>query len=352
LAEIILQKPGININKVDAQGRSSLYYAMENNNQEVVRMLLAQENLELENLDERERSVLMGAINKQHVECIRIFLSDQRCTASLVNRKDDLASSALMSAIMITNSVIVRMILDFPGADPNITDNYGYTPLMHILSVDDNNYEAENILKLLLMNQGTKLDCMVEGQTALDQCRNERNIKLFTADPRCTPELLNHKDKETGETNLTKAVKSERIENVKVFVNHPDIDCNAGNPLVYAMVENLPDILSVLLSNKTVEFNIGEALITTCHRNYYQIVKQITQDQRCTRDILNYQNTLGETALMTAVAYGHTEILELLVRLPGVDFSLKNMEGKTAMDLAKKSFYETCARILEEKQSG
>ena len=136
-----------------------------------------------------------------------------------------------------------------------------------------------------------------------------------------------------------------------MFVNHPDVDCNTGNPLVYAMVENLPDILSVLLNNKTLVFNIGEALITACHRNYYQIVKQITQDQRCTRDILNTQNMLGETALMTAVAYGHTEILEFLVSLPGVDFSLRNMAGKTAMDLAKKSFYETCAKLLEEKQS-
>ena len=202
------------------------------------------------------------------------------------------------------------------------------------------------------MHQGTKLDCVVEGQTALDQCRNERSIKLIIADPRCTPKLLNHKNKDTGETYLTKAVKSEMIANVKVFANHPDMDCNSGNPLVYAMVENLPDILCVLLINKTVEFNIGDALITACHRNYYQVVKQVTEDQRCTEDILNNQNKLGETALMTAVAYGHTEILQLLVSLPGVDFSLKNIAGETAMDLAKKSFYETCARILEEKQSG
>merc|ERR1719317_720049 len=79
----------------------------------------------------------------------------------------------------------------------------------------------------------------------------------------------------------------------------------------------------------TVEFDIGEALITACHRNYSQVVKQITQDQRCTRDILNKQNILGETALMTTVAYGHTEILELLVSLPGIDFSLRNIGRKT-----------------------
>ena len=130
------------------------------------------------------------------------------------------------------------------------------------------------------------------------------------------------------------------------------MDSNAGNPLVHAMLENLPDILSLLLKNKTIEFDVGDALITACHRNYYQIVEQVTQDQRCTNDLLNHQNMLGETALMTAVAYEHTEILQLLVSLPGIDFSLKNMVGKTAMDLAKKSFYETCARILEEKQSG
>ena len=60
----------------------------------------------------------------------------------------------------------------------------------------------------------------------------------------------------------------------------------------------------------------------------------------------------GETALMTAVAYEHTGIVELLAHLPGVDITLQNKAGKTALDLAKESFHDICTKILNEKQTG
>ena len=55
---------------------------------------------------------------------------------------------------------------------------------------------------------------------------------------------------------------------------------------------------------------------------------------------------------MTAVAYEHTGIVELLAHLPGVDITLQNKAGKTALDLAKESFHDICTKILNEKQTG
>merc|ERR1739838_1135948 len=45
---------------------------------------------------------------------------------------------------------------------------------------------------------------------------------------------------------------------------------------------------------------------------------------------LNKRNRLGETALMTVIIYGHLEIVELLVQLPGwhrIDYAAENKNG-------------------------
>jgi len=358
IAKILLQQPGIDVNYVDGcTGYSPLFNAMFHNHPELVRLLLELENLSLK---DENKTILVETCKQEHAECVHIFLGDKRCNADIVNEKNEIGDSALMCAVKNGNSLIVRMILDFPGADPNIMDRYGVTPLLYIMKSGKSlgyipypSYEAENILKLLLRNKRTKLDCTtVEGETALDKCDDAELVKLITADARCTPDLLNHKTGDTGETFLTRAVKSGLIEVVKVLVNHPDIDCNTGNTLAYAMERNLPDMLSVLLTNPVLVLNVGDALITACRHNYIQCVRQLVLDRRCSPEVLNRKNDMyGETALMTAVAYEHTEIVELLAGLPGIDFSLENKAGKTVMDLAKESFHNTCVKILKGKQS-
>merc|ERR1711892_863 len=96
------------------------------------------------------------------------------------------------------------------------------------------------------------------------------------------------------------------------------MDCNTGNPLLYAMEENLTDILPILLENQTIRFDIGNGLITLCKNNSFDCVQVFIRDDRCTPDILNKKNCLGGTALMTAIIYGHLEIVELLAKLPGL----------------------------------
>ena len=132
------------------------------------------------------------------------------------------------------------------------------------------------------------------------------------------------------------------IEVVKVLINNPALDCNIGNHLSFTMERNLPDIQSVLLTNPALVLDGGDALITACRCNFLQCVKQFVLDSRCSPEILNRK--------MTAVAYEHTEIVELLANLPGIDLSLENKAGKTVMDLAKESFNNTCANNLERKQ--
>jgi len=348
IVKILLEQPNIDVGKANEM-EDLLSYAMSSNQPEILKMLISNKDVKLND------TILTIAIGKEHVECARLFLESERCTADMVNKVGKYGVSALNKAVFLGKPVMVRMILDFPGTDPNITDEYGRTPLMRALNPKDAfDRNATNrdtiIVKLLLDKETTRLDVVDNfSRPALSLANHVAGIKLFTADPRCTPEVLNFKN-EYGNTYLSSAVINERTEIINILVNHPDMDCNTGNPLAYTIENDMPDILALLLTNQTVKFNIGTSLINACLENYFECVKLVTTDSRCTPEILNAKNEIGETALMTAVAYRNTDIVEYLANLSGIDFMLRNNRGKTAMDIALEKFDKTSAKILESLQ--
>merc|ERR1711892_782684 len=358
----ILNRPGTEVNNVDNQGFTALHHAMVKNKTDIVRVLLANTNLKLDILDDYGANALIEACASNCIDCVELFIEDNRCNSGLINQKCENGDSALIRAVKLGNFVIVRLLLSYPGVDCNITDSTGFTPLMFAMGPGLCNREVmekdTNSVKLLLANKNTKLDVTApEGRTALEfafRANHLEGIKLFTADDRCTSEILNNaKMVEEEGTYLTEALKNRNKDIIEILVGLPSMDCNTGNPLLYAMVENLTDILPILLENQTIRFDIGNGLITLCKNNSFDCVQVFIRDDRCTPDILNKKNRLGETALMTAIIYGHLEIVELLAKLPGwhgIDYAVENKNGKSAMELAEEQYQQKSVKILNEYQ--
>ena len=86
-------------------------------------------------------------------------------------------------------------------------------------------------------------------------------------------------------------------------------------PLMIAAKEGLLETVKVLLNAKA-EINTTSKLIKS---DYFKA------------------SILGMTALMFAVQNGHTQMVEYLLNVPGIDINCKNSEGKTALDLAIQS---------------
>merc|ERR1719369_1424796 len=239
----------------------------------------------------------------------------------------------------------------------------GVTALMYAMgpSVVDTGYDYEDsgikkddtiIVHLLLGKARTKLDLIDEhGRNALSYgflANHLEAIKLFTSDARCTPDLLNNTMID-DDTLLMRAVKDGNEEMVKILAILTDIDCNAGNPLSYALMRNQPNILSILLTNKKIKLDIGTDLVTACLNQFNECIRHLTKDTRCTAEILNRKNKFGETAVMTAVVYGNTEMVEYLVDLPGIDLEAENDAGKSVKDLVEKQFGKKYANIFKDK---
>merc|ERR1712210_188752 len=59
--------------------------------------------------------------------------------------------------------------------------------------------------------------------------------------------------------------------------------------------------------------------------------------------------TWKETALQIAAYNGNANIVRLLLRCPKTDLTVKDDDGKTALDWAKEKGNEECARAIEER---
>jgi len=354
----LLLEPGIDVNVVNNYGNSLLYCAMERNWVEVLKLLLANNNLKLEILSEKAGNPLFAAVEENNIECVHLFLQDKRCTANILNQW---VGGALLEAVDMRSPVMVRLLIDNPTCDINIPDYKGVTPLMHAMGpgvakgddICDAKKDDTTIVHLLLAEARTKLDLIdkYHGRNALSfgfLSNHLEAIKLFTSDARCTPDLLNNTMIE-DDTLLMRAVKDGNEEMVKILASLEDIDCNAGNPLSYALKRNQPNILSILLTNQTIKLDIGTDLITACLHQFNECIRHLTKDTRCTTEILNRKNQFGETALMTAVVYGNTEIVEYLVDLQGIDLEAENDAGKNVKDLAEKQYGKRYVNIFKNK---
>merc|ERR1711892_839568 len=200
ITKMILTRPGTKVNNGDDQGFTALHHAMVKNKTDIVRVLLANSNLRLDILDNYGANALIEACTSNCIDCVELFIEDKRCNSGLINQKCENGDSSLIRAVKLGNFVIVRLLLSYPGVDCNITDSTGFSPLMFAMGPGLCNREFTekdtNSVKLLLANKNTKLDVTdPEGRTALEfafRANHLEGIKLFTADDRCTAEILNN----------------------------------------------------------------------------------------------------------------------------------------------------------------
>ena len=195
-------------------------------------------------------------------------------------------------------------------------------------------------------------------ETALHAaCRSSEdtaeNVEAFINDERCTSEIINQKDEryskevwnqtdKNGDTALIVAIKHGKEDVVKLLVHSSKNDCTVGNPLLYCVENNLPNMVSILLAKENpkvpIEFpqtDQNSGLIKACADNYLEVVKILLKDERLTNEHLLLKNGKGETALMVGVINANVEVVSEFVSNHGWQDDCKNENGQNAFDIAK-----------------
>jgi serine/threonine-protein phosphatase 6 regulatory ankyrin repeat subunit B len=123
--QALLGAPEININAQDSEGSTALYIAALNGNYDVVKELINHgANVNLANND--RWTPLISATGKGHLTTIQALLSVPGIN---INAKNDGGLTALYIAALNDNYDVVKALIK-QGADVDITDNHGQTPMM------------------------------------------------------------------------------------------------------------------------------------------------------------------------------------------------------------------------------
>ena len=121
---------GLDVNSQD-DGQTALHQAMNYNRVSIVRLLLARPETRLDITDEYGWTPLHPACWYNSAAVIRLYCQDVRCTPALLNKKDDLDQTPLMSAVFAGSLTSVRELARVEGVDWE-TRNSGGQSLLEV----------------------------------------------------------------------------------------------------------------------------------------------------------------------------------------------------------------------------
>ncbi len=240
-----------------------------------VKMLLEQDDVEIDSRDKYGQTPLAWAAENGHRLVGHILLEH----GANIDARDDYGRTPLSRAARAERNGVVRLLLYIYRPDVNSRDEYGATPLSRASEGDD-----EDIVELLLVH-GAKVNSTDErGRTPLARAARNGNkamVKILLehgaeADPR----------DENGWTPLTNAAVGGREAIVKLLLDCKDVetdpkDKDGWTPLSLAAALGHDAVVRLLLGRKNVE--------------------------------VECRNMFGWAPLMLAAVHGHQAVVKLLL---------------------------------------
>jgi len=284
-----------------------------------------------------DQTALFYAVENGNREMVRILLA----AGADIDARNRVGQTALMHLNDKSNVSIVRDLIA-AGADVNARDQRGETPLLEAA-----NSSSLAVIQELITHGARAVAKNDLGTTALIRAAENSNAQItvlllkFGVD-------VNAQD-ENNETALLNAARWGSAATVKVLLD-ARADVNATDDeektaLILAANNESPRILKLLIDagadvNATDE-NESTALMSAVEEGKVQIVKVLIEAGA----IVDARDDEGRTALMRASEPETT----LLLLNAGADFTLKDDEGQTALSLARKNEHHQVVKLLKSR---
>ncbi|MFA5293580.1 MAG: ankyrin repeat domain-containing protein [Phycisphaerae bacterium] len=293
----LLIEKGAQLNLADKDGMAPIHHAAEKGEKEIIEILVkngADINLES---DEDECTALGFAISKRHKEAVEVLLNNG---ANINYQNNYPAYTPLHFAVKSDNNDIVQFLIS-KGADTNRTNSLGETPLHYA--------KSEAMKQILILNGGINL-------SDLTKAIKDKNCEKISEFLKRSPCLAN-----SGlyETSLEKAIKTDDIEIVKMFLDAgADVNIKNGNgryPLEESLEYDVKDAnIAMLLIDKGANINVSEwysqktPLHTAIERGNVELVRMLLDKGADTnKKCINYG-----TPLNMAMQLGKLKIVAIL----------------------------------------
>jgi len=332
----------------DARGNTALYRASQAGDQNKVKLLIKEYDVDVNSQGEYGYTPLHRAAEGGYTKIVKLLLE---LNGVDVNAKSIDGSSPLHYAVKWGYTEVVKLLLGTPDIEVNSENNGGVTSLL--VALKNSRPGKTEIVDLLLSAPGINVN-------ARDNTGYGRNYTpLHVAAKLGRPEIaklllqapveINALD-DNGFTPLLTAIAFTNTEIVKMLLKVPEVDVKKGDkfcqtPLELAvgiLADNYGgtvaaykreyEIVELLLAMPNIDVNLamsdGETLL------YFAIWKEQTEIVKLLlgKDGINVNTiTNRETPLHLAGLYGKANIVEMLLRTPGVDVNKKNIYGETPL---------------------
>ena len=272
------------------------------------------------------------------------------CLPSAEEKLAEMGITDYDSAILNADDPETLELLIEAGADVNIENRYGFTPLY--LAACAGHSEC---VKLLLAAPG--IDVSDRSLVTLAVMQNDvSTVKTL---------ILSHPDSNA----LYWAASLGHTECLKLLLAAPGIDVNLlqGNdtPLSIAVEHGHTECVKLLLAAPGIDVNTTkweENLSEFARSKMFEAYgtfrtplakAAIAGHTECVKLLLtapgidvNIKDRHGNTPLHEAASAGHTECVKLLLTAPGIDVNIENRYGYTPLDMATSAGHTECVKLL------
>lgn len=215
----------------------------------------------------------------------------------------------LHAAVSSRNKELVKFLIEI-GADINFKDSFDKTPIKKAV------FSGDKEMVLLLLNYSPDLSNVL--------------LELLQG--------LEHKLLHIKQSSFSN--KFSAIENFDFYPNQQEIEKEKTK----ALYNNIFDILLKYINIKQQD----EAIIELLKHGYWWYLKNLF-DKDVSNSLVNTCDKDGNSLLMIAIRLRNQYMIDFLLRYD-VDITLKNINGKTALDIAGESKNDKVISILLDKQ--
>jgi len=184
LVAALIEMGSYDINEGDSIGNTPLGWAAHNGHEEVVKILLAREEVNPDKPDNGGRTPLLHAAWNGHEEVVKILLAREEVNP---DKPDNGGRTPLLHAAWNGHEEVVKILLGRKEVNPDNRDNEGETPLLLAAW-----YGHEGVVKILLGRKEVNPDSRdIDGETPLlsaAQNGHEEVVKILLGRKEVNPD--------------------------------------------------------------------------------------------------------------------------------------------------------------------
>ncbi|KAF0686272.1 Aste57867_21878 [Aphanomyces stellatus] len=295
---LLLAHPDIDVNVTDPLGVTPLMTACMKKDKALAAMLLDHPSIKINQKDYvrpcSNRTALVVATQFGQIEIVKLLLQDEHIAA---NMADHIGNTPLMLACCKGNDTIVALLLQHPSVDPCAANDANETPLsiaisceydrvVKMLLTDKNKFvfmascefnNADNVAKLLYERSLDLNELNAESKSGLMLAAIAGSmdvVDVLLQDPAVNINLRNAQ----GDTAFIFACEYGNVDVVAQFLQHPELEfeytkSSGLSAFLYACLEGQEQVVALLAESDMMDdVHLHNGFVAACARGHLKLV--------------------------------------------------------------------------------